>query len=150
MVDEVSGVNPVSRGKYTMKNLGIKEGSIEASLFNKIDMSDGAPDGELTDDQYKEYQAFIRANYSNKGRRETALEKLHQRYFPVSKKESDKVELLKIEAGLAEDLKKNPHGEYIEIKKNNILNKEEIITKIKSIKNREHIEIIYKIICSLD
>lgn len=28
--------------------------------------------------------------------------------------------------------------------------KEEIITKIKSIKNREHIEIIYKIICSLD
>ena len=45
-----TGNNPEPQ-KYTMEQLGIKDGTKEASIFNEIDRADGQKDGRLTKEQ---------------------------------------------------------------------------------------------------
>ena len=44
---------------YTMKSLKIAEGSIEASIFNQIDMEDSNKDDALTEQQYNKYKSLL-------------------------------------------------------------------------------------------
>ncbi len=44
----VKGVNSNIETQYTLEAMEIKEGSIEASIFKEIDLSDGKEDGFLT------------------------------------------------------------------------------------------------------
>ncbi len=55
---------------HTMENLGIKEGSIEASIFNKIDMEDKKKDDALTEKQYEKYIKIKSILDESKGRLE--------------------------------------------------------------------------------
>ena len=57
--ENVGGIQPIKGNKYTMENLGIKEGSKEASIFNMIDESDGVKNGYLTENQYLFYQQKV-------------------------------------------------------------------------------------------
>ena len=47
-IDGVGGKQHTGIEKYDMESLGIQENSKEASIFNKIDESDGVRDGELS------------------------------------------------------------------------------------------------------
>ena len=49
------GNNEYNPQKYTMESLNIQQGTYEASLFQKIDASDGKVDGSLTQEQYQQY-----------------------------------------------------------------------------------------------
>ena len=57
----LDGINETQQAKnfaqYSMEALGIKENSKEASIFNRIDKSDGREDGFLNDEQYLQYLA---------------------------------------------------------------------------------------------
>ena len=61
----IDGVNSNSKTQYTIQSLGIKEGSQEASIFKKIDLSDGKDDGYLTEQQYEQYNADIQSKINN-------------------------------------------------------------------------------------
>lgn len=52
----VKGVNSNIETQYTLEAMEIKEGSIEASIFKEIDLSDGKEDGFLIEKQHNEYQ----------------------------------------------------------------------------------------------
>ena len=53
-VDGVGGEQPINN-RYTMESLNIQQGTYKASIFQKIDASDGSNDGFLTEDQYQRY-----------------------------------------------------------------------------------------------
>jgi len=56
MTAKVSGNSgDLTPKKYTFEDLGIKEGSPEASIFQKIDKEDGKEDGFLTTTQLDAY-----------------------------------------------------------------------------------------------
>ena len=66
----IGKVNDNSGKKYTMEDLNITEGSPAASIFNRIDQSDGNIDGYLTENQYEEYMAEIEKFKFNKSPKE--------------------------------------------------------------------------------
>lgn len=59
-LEGIGGSSSINENNYTMESLGIKEGSVEASIFNKIDMSDGNKDNNLTAEQYEKFQAELK------------------------------------------------------------------------------------------
>lgn len=70
---EIGKVNDNSGKRYTMADLNITEDSPAASIFNRIDKSDGNADGYLTENQYEEYTAEIekfKIGKSQKGTKE--------------------------------------------------------------------------------
>ena len=59
-LEGIGGGKPINDGKiFTMDSLGIKQGTNEASIFNKIDSSDGNVDGFLSETQYFEYMKEV-------------------------------------------------------------------------------------------
>ena len=74
----INGVNSNTETQYTIQKLGIKEGSEEASIFKKIDLSDGKEDGFLTQQQYEQYNTDI----------QTMLDQKRQQAQGVRKKNS--------------------------------------------------------------
>ena len=67
-IDSLGGKEPIkNEKKYTMESLGIKEGSEDASIFNKIDKSDGKEDGALSQFQFIIFlKTWIRKTLNNK------------------------------------------------------------------------------------
>ena len=58
----VNGSGSFDNQKYTLESLNIKEGSVEASIFNQIDISDGKKEGYLNNEQYEMYQLIFNNN----------------------------------------------------------------------------------------
>lgn len=78
----LDGINETQQAKnfaqYSMEALGIKENSKEASIFNRIDKSDGREDGFLNDEQYLQYLAETGQD-NNKNFFVTFLEKFRRK-----------------------------------------------------------------------
>ena len=58
----VNGSGSFDNQKHTLESLNIKEGSVEASIFNQIDISDGKKEGYLNNEQYEMYQLIFNNN----------------------------------------------------------------------------------------
>ena len=81
----VGGSTPINEKVYTMESLGIKEGSKEASIFNKIDMSDGSNDNALTAEQYEMFKTALKDNKKEKWLKFLLGPGLYEIYNKISK-----------------------------------------------------------------
>ena len=93
--------------KYTLKNLNIKAGSKEASIFKQIDLEDGIDHGYLNQDQYKKFfNERTKLSQSNN----KSLEDIQKNYNRFEKEIANEYD--DFNKGITEDSK--------EFKKNNI------------------------------
>ena len=121
--NEINGISPKEPQKYYMNDLGIKENSHEASIFNRIDESDGKKDGYLTIEQFSKYNQAIQLENN-----EINLQMPEQKADSIIEATKNKLRINKNEltikkfGTLYSDYPVEYDGNYVTIKKLNIEN----------------------------
>ncbi len=112
------------------------------SIFDSAAQNDGGENAELFEADMTNFNKLVESTLNtlkaegDKGWLEKILgSKLYQRFFPNAQKETEEVELVTVEAGLAESVQDKPNTEYSVIKKPEMPSKEEMISRLN-----EHLE----------